>query len=191
MTAVVGILNKRAIAIAADSAATIQGANSRKILNDTNKIFTLSKHYPVGIMIYNAASFLSTPWETIIKVYRKQLGNKSYPTLKEYQEDFIQFLHNKNFYSDEQTQKNFLYWFFDFVTRSLVDQALKNYSALLIVPITAENRQRAIELIENKFDEHLVNLRANTDLCPEFATLTIAEFNVFTQYKFTNQESES
>lgn len=184
MTAVVGILNKRAIAIAADSAATIQGANSRKIFNDANKIFTLSKHHPVGVMIYNSASFLSTPWETIIKIYRKELGSKSFSTLKEYQEDFIKFLHDKEFYSDEATQKLFLYWFFDYVTRSLVNQALLEQEALLVAPVTAENRQKALELIEEKFDEHLVTLKANTNLCPEFVNLTQDEFNAFTPAEF-------
>ena len=74
MTAVVGILNKQAVAIAADSAVTISGSNGRKIFNQANKVFTLSKFHPVGIMIYNSASFMGTPWETIIKIYRKNLA---------------------------------------------------------------------------------------------------------------------
>jgi len=100
MTAVVGILNKQAVAIAADSAVTIGGENGRKIFNQANKVFTLSKYHPVGIMIYNSANFLSTPWETIIKIYRKQLGEKSFPTLIEYQKDFIQFIHDKCFFDN-------------------------------------------------------------------------------------------
>uniref|UniRef100_UPI0040476E04 hypothetical protein n=1 Tax=Roseivirga sp. TaxID=1964215 RepID=UPI0040476E04 len=75
MTAVVGILNKNAVAIAADSAVTIGGGNGRKILNKANKVFTLSKTHPVGVMIYSSASFMQTPWEIIIKIYRKQLGS--------------------------------------------------------------------------------------------------------------------
>lgn len=46
MTAVVGILNKQAVAIAADSAVTIGG---KTILNKSNKVFTLSKYHPVGL----------------------------------------------------------------------------------------------------------------------------------------------
>jgi hypothetical protein len=37
----------------------------------------------------------------------------------------------------------------------------------------------AITLIEAEFDTHLKNLRANTEICPEFADLTQAEFNAF------------
>ena len=61
MTAVVGILNKQAIAVAADSAVTISGSNGRKIFNHANKIFRLSYGQPVGIMIYNSADFMQTP----------------------------------------------------------------------------------------------------------------------------------
>ena len=49
MTAVVGILNKQAVAIAADSAVTVTGANGRKIFNRANKVFALSKLHPSGI----------------------------------------------------------------------------------------------------------------------------------------------
>jgi hypothetical protein len=109
MTAVVGILNKQAIAIAADSAVTVSGPNnSHKIYNRANKIFTLSKFHPVGIMLYNSATFLGTPWEVIIKVYRKQLNNKVFPTLKDYKEDFLSFIRSKNFYTTESIQKIFL-----------------------------------------------------------------------------------
>ena len=108
MTAVVGILNKHAVAIAADSAVTIGGNGGKKIFNKANKVFTLSKQHPVGIMIYNSASFMTTPWETIIKVYRKQLGSTSFPTLKEYEQNFITFLRAKNFYTDAEMQTAFL-----------------------------------------------------------------------------------
>jgi ATP-dependent protease HslVU (ClpYQ) peptidase subunit len=46
MTAVVGILNKQAVAIAADSAVTIGGANGRKIFNRANKVEIPDHEYP-------------------------------------------------------------------------------------------------------------------------------------------------
>lgn len=96
MTAVVGVLNRQAVAIAADSAVTIQNGSGYKIFNRANKIFTLSKFHPVGIMIYNEGSLMETPWETIIKVYRKEIGKKSFDSVQEYQEDFIQFVQRNN-----------------------------------------------------------------------------------------------
>jgi hypothetical protein len=96
MTAVVGVLNRQAVAIAADSAVTIQNGSGYKIFNRANKIFTLSKFHPVGIMIYNEGSLMETPWETIIKVYRKEIGKMSFDSVQEYQEDFIQFVQRNN-----------------------------------------------------------------------------------------------
>ena len=102
MTAVLGILNKQAVAIAADSAVTVGGPENHKIFNRANKVFTLSKRHPVGIMLYNSASFMVTPWETIIKVYRSKLGDTSFATLKEYQNNFLEFLSSKNFFTNEK-----------------------------------------------------------------------------------------
>ena len=73
MTAIVGVLNKQAIAVAADSAVTV-GAGV-KIYDKANKIFTLSKHHPVGVAIYSSASFNSCiPWRIIIKMFAKKIG---------------------------------------------------------------------------------------------------------------------
>lgn len=53
MTAIIGVMNKHAVAIAADSAVTLGGG--KKVLNSANKLFSLSKHHPVAIAIYGNA----------------------------------------------------------------------------------------------------------------------------------------
>lgn len=108
MTAVVGILNKSAVAIAADSAVTITGSKGRKIFNTANKIFTLSKYQPVGIMIYNSASFMGIPWEVLIKSYREKIEKTSFSTLMEYKEDFIAKLKTQLNIVSEQSQHQYL-----------------------------------------------------------------------------------
>lgn len=101
MTAIVGVLNKRAIAIAADSAETI-GAGV-KIYNKANKIFTLSKHHPVGIAIYSSAAFNGLiPWEIVIKMFRSQLGTTPYDTVQDYASAFFSFLED---YKNEYIKK--------------------------------------------------------------------------------------
>ena len=52
LTAEIIIMNKTAVALAADSAVTI-GVEGKKTYNTVNKLFTLSKYHPVGIMIYD------------------------------------------------------------------------------------------------------------------------------------------
>lgn len=96
MTTEIAIMNKSAIAMAADSAVTITvtGAhgNGSKILNSANKLFSLSKCAPIGLMIHGNASMLGIPWETIVKMYREHLGDKEFPVLKGYCDDFFGFL---------------------------------------------------------------------------------------------------
>lgn len=92
MTAIVGVLSRAGIAFAADSAATVTSSSGQKITNHANKLFTLSKHQPVGIAIYNNLEFHGIPWDTIIKMYRDSLSTKKYKTLKEYVDSFWKYI---------------------------------------------------------------------------------------------------
>ena len=97
MTSEIAIMNKEAIALAADSAVTQEQEGGRKkVFTSANKLFALSKYHPVGIMIYGSATLMGIPWETIIKIYRSELGKRKFETLKDYADDFIAFLDNGN-----------------------------------------------------------------------------------------------
>jgi len=93
VTAEIAVMNEEAVALAADSA--ISGP---KIFTSANKIFALSKHHPVAIMINDSARFLGVPWETIIKSYRAQLGDRSFPTLREQAAHFLGFFDQPTLY---------------------------------------------------------------------------------------------
>ena len=94
MTAEIAILNSQAVALAADSAVTLSDGTSRapKIYNTVNKLFTLSKHEPVGVMIYGSAELGGLPVETAVKVFRDQLGQDAFGSLQEYANSFLEFL---------------------------------------------------------------------------------------------------
>lgn len=106
MTTEVAIINKEAIALAADSAVTVGISDGTKIYNSANKLFALSRVCPVGIMVYGNAQLTGVPWESLIKVYRQKLGNLSFPELQDYCNDFIDFInkHIKFFPDDDQTE---------------------------------------------------------------------------------------
>lgn len=106
MTAIVGFMNKRGVAVAADSAVTL--GNTHKVVNSGNKIFTLSKHAPIGIATYGNASFMDTPWEIIIKLCRKHLGKRKFDSLKEYITFFLEFLHSEEFFLAEEFKRQTL-----------------------------------------------------------------------------------
>src|SRR4030042_2786858 len=107
MTAEIAVLNKMAIALAADSAVTIERLKGQKIYNTANKLFALSKFHPIGIMFYGNAEFMGIPWESIIKIYRTKIGNRKFDTLAHYADDFINFLKTTPLFPKEE-QENYL-----------------------------------------------------------------------------------
>ncbi len=90
MTTEIAVMNKHGISLAADSAVTI--GRGSKFYNTANKLFTLSKYHPVGIMVYSNAEFMGYPVETVIKEYRKRLSDTSFNTLFDYWDDFVKYL---------------------------------------------------------------------------------------------------
>ena len=131
MTAEIALMNKEAIALAADSAVTMQTRSVSKIFSSANKIFMLSKYRPVGIMIYEDATFMGIPWEILIKTYRDLLGEKSFPTLEEYAKNFIEFLDKKNSLFPAKLQKDFLKGSIDLYFEFLNEQLFREIESIL------------------------------------------------------------
>ena len=92
MTSEVVVMNRMAVALAADSAVTVEVGDTSKVRDSALKLFTLSKYRPVGVMVYNNSSILGVPLETIIKLFRSELGTKAFDTLPEYGEALISYL---------------------------------------------------------------------------------------------------
>ncbi|WP_214226685.1 hypothetical protein [Pedobacter sp. B4-66] len=128
MTAIVGVLNSQGIAIAADSAVTVTGNNGKKVYNRSNKIFTLSKFHPVGIAIYNSADFMGMPLETIIKMYRKSLGESSFNTIQEYKDNFITFLRTQLVNVSPELRKSAFFGFCSEAHLTLINNTIDSLS---------------------------------------------------------------
>ena len=92
MTSEVVLMNRSAVAMAADSAVTISGANYLKTYNSVDKLFPLVDGQPVAVMIYNNAEIMSTPWETVISLYREHAAGKPMDTVEAYAQDFLNFI---------------------------------------------------------------------------------------------------
>lgn len=109
MTSEVVVMNRLAVALAADSASTVRGPDGReKIWNSANKLFALSRCEPVGVMFYNDASLAGVPWETLVKDFRSStLGAVVYPTLQEYACGFIEYLKSNLAYFSPEAQEGF------------------------------------------------------------------------------------
>lgn len=178
MTAVIGILNKNGMTMAADSAVTVTGGNQKKIYNTANKIFTLSKHHPIGIMVYSSSTFMTTPWEIIIKLYRKELADNSFDTVEDYKNNFIEFLRQKDFFTSEETQKfnleNFTYW----NLKSLKDRIINNLSD------GKSQEELVIEFKEKILEDLNSNIKSfdgATNILNDFKEYTIEEFKAYAE----------
>ena len=108
MTAEVAILNKLAVSLAADSAVTTGLPGREKIFTSANKIFTLSKYAPIGVMVYGHVEHGSVPWETIIKEFRRELDTKRYGRIIDYVAEFEKFFSREKFVIDSQCDQTIL-----------------------------------------------------------------------------------
>ena len=112
MSAGICVMNKNAISMAADSAVTI-GAHMA-IHNSANKLFSLSKVAPVGMIMYANGMLMNVPMEIIIKEYKKRLGDRTFVHLNDYVEDFLRFIGTNaelfRFSLNEECYANFSFW---------------------------------------------------------------------------------
>lgn len=105
MTAEIAILNKHAVALAADSSVTI---GQSKAWKTANKLFSLSPANDIGIMIYGLDNFGGYSWETIAKTFRQKMGNYNFSTIYECGEAFLNYLRSDIFESDNVENFNIL-----------------------------------------------------------------------------------
>ena len=107
MSAGICVMNRNAVALAADSAATI--GQHVAIRNSANKLFSLSRYAPVGVIIYANADLMRIPVEIISKEYKNQLGQKPYLLLEEYVSDFLAYIEkNSGLFRFAENEANYI-----------------------------------------------------------------------------------
>jgi hypothetical protein len=92
MTAEIAILNRTAVALAADSIVTLAGPRSSKTYDSAEKIFQLSRYQPIGLMIYNNALFMNAPLEILVRRYRETVTTVGFAELVQVWPAFETFL---------------------------------------------------------------------------------------------------
>ncbi len=156
MTSEVVVMNRMGIALAADSVVTVNTGGVYKHHDSVAKLFMLSEYHPVGIMVYNDASLLGVPWETIIKLFRKNLGNRNFDELEGFGRELICFLRNSQNLFPENVQENYFCHDFEIECRNVIFDAGE---LLNLVPLSElsgegawEQKRAAIirEAIENR-----------------------------------------
>lgn len=161
MTAEIAIFNKTAIALAADSAATITSNGvHKKIYNGSEKLFTLSKHHPVGVMIYGNSDICGAPWELVIKTFRKANSSKSYLTLNDWAEAFFDFISkNKSIVTDQMRENSLMSFHFNDIMPSVmedIDNIAESKSVSLSRVVTLSEYH---DIVSDYLDNFLITLR--------------------------------
>lgn len=59
-------------------------------------------------MVYGAGTFMGVPWDTVIKLFRAQLGDTAYATIQDYANRFIEFLEAEPTLAPDSSQKRYV-----------------------------------------------------------------------------------
>lgn len=113
MTSEVVLMNRGAVALAADSATTSQywtGSTwETRYFKGANKIFNLARNNPVGLMTYDSANTQGAPWEVVVKAYRKDKGQLPRDTLHDYAPSLFSYMEeNLHLFPADYQAKQFL-----------------------------------------------------------------------------------
>lgn len=183
MTALVGILNKRAAVIAADSAVTTTKGGTTKIYNTANKIFRLSYNKPIGVMIYDSAEYMNTPWDVLFKLYRDKRSDRSFDTLKEYADDFLTFLKNEKHCNNNESQRSFLnselstyYYKIKDIMSSECESIMQNEEVTDVEELYKERLAENFRTSNEVF--------ADSGACPELETYSVRNLRSFAEKSF-------
>lgn len=159
MTAEIAVFNKSAVSLAADSAVTISGDDGvNKIYTGADKLFALSKHHPVGIMIFGSADLCGIPWEMIIKDYRKKLGTDSFDTIEQYAEKFWEHLCLSENIIPQDIRENYM---IDTYSNRFFPSLIKHIEKKRIEPIIDETNEKPSIIETYKIIEEEANIILN------------------------------
>jgi len=163
-------MNKRAVALAADSAVTAQiGQDGQQIYDTVDKLFTISKYHPVGVMVYGSANFMGIPRDTLIKSYREDLGEKSYQELGGYVSSFVSFLENNEALFPKSLQKRHF--------RKSVKQLIFELSHVIdeeVGKISSTNSGRSKSSIVKEIIDNYRNVFESADILDNFDEKSIS-----------------
>ena len=178
MTAVVGILNKRGAAIAADSAVTrFRDFKEIKITKNGNKMLRLSNVVPISIMLTGNGDFLNIQWDIVVRRYRQERGNVEHATVKDCAQDFFDYIASKDIFFDTVIVEQFI---LSVLSRTYED-------VVRAIPSNLDNRDEHGKLKKAKsFTTSFGNqcrkyqkVFLKNGICSHFENYTFDDFNFF------------
>lgn len=144
MTAEIAILNKTAVALAADSAVTISaGSDQQKIYDSEDKLFELTSHNAIGAMINNTMHFMEAPLPVLIKRYRETAP--PFQSVRQAADHFLAYLNDFVLNSPSRIQDDAVATVASNVFRTISERAQVGYQSKLFEPESQNIRPELLE----------------------------------------------
>jgi hypothetical protein len=106
MTAEIAIVNRSALALAADSAVTIRIGARVKIYDSAEKILELSRTQPLALMLYNNVEFVGVPLDILVRKFRNERA-RTYQRVNVAADAFLEYL--RKFPRDVEDERSHLF----------------------------------------------------------------------------------
>ena len=176
MTAVVGILNKRGVAIAADSAVTRTCKDEQKVTKNGNKMVRVSNAVPIGVMITSAGDFLNNPWDIVIRCYRRERGNIAHPTVEACLNDLFEYISSNEQLWGAKTTSQSIWNALDTVFNAIKDMLAADVTLRTNSKAHAYSKaycRKFIQVLKKQCKAELAK-----GMCPPFEEYTIEDFRL-------------
>jgi hypothetical protein len=100
-------MNKLGIALASDSALTIQLGDNRRTYGSAEKIFQIGSEHKVAVLHSGSTEFMGYPYEVLITEWRKTL-TRPLSTLRAYADSFVRWLSHRPDLFSQEVQEGFV-----------------------------------------------------------------------------------
>jgi hypothetical protein len=111
VTSEIALMNRSAVALAADSAITVRywehGKQQTRYNKSANKLFELSCLNPIGMMIFETANCQGVAWELLAKWFRDQTPPAPCVKLEDYAAAFLGYVEGHDVFPPEFQKRQF------------------------------------------------------------------------------------
>lgn len=128
MTAEILVMNRSAVALAAQGGLNVGYGPDPAVTRESAKIFPLFDDKPVALMIYGRADLLGQPWQSLITHYLESSKPPEAKTIGEWAEHFFGFLDDNVWMFSEQDQRSHLEGLLAAIFGRIIDEAAEIYA---------------------------------------------------------------
>jgi 20S proteasome alpha/beta subunit len=104
MTTQIAVLNPLGVALATDSAAIANSGGAMTVFNSVDKLFELSRQFPVALMFNGSCDCFDVPWELLIKDFRDSPGAAANKSIRDWAQQFMRFVEARQDFAADAAQ---------------------------------------------------------------------------------------